>query len=84
MERKYSKGKWEVFYNENGYATSIRSNHHICVMRTHDKQECNANAKLISAAPDMLDVLESIENDNNQIPEFMWIKIKDVIKKATE
>ncbi|MCW0484100.1 hypothetical protein [Gaoshiqia sediminis] len=43
-----------------------------------------ANAKLIAAAPEMLEVLETIENDNNQVPEWLWTRIQEVIKKATE
>jgi hypothetical protein len=42
------------------------------------------DAKLIAAAPEMLEVLETIENDANQVPEWLWERIKSVIKKATE
>ena len=37
---------------------------------------------LISAAPDMLEALESLENNNGYIPELTWTKIKHAIKKA--
>ncbi len=40
--------------------------------------------KLLVAAPEMFEVLQTIENDNNQVPEWLWNKIKAVIKKATE
>lgn len=42
------------------------------------------NAKLIAAAPEMLEVLQTIENDNNQVPQWLWDKIQTVIKKATK
>lgn len=41
-----------------------------------------AHARLIAAAPEMLDMLETIENDGNQVPAWLWKKIQDVIKKA--
>ncbi len=31
---------------------------------------------------DMLEVLETIENDGNQVPPWLWAKIQTVIKKA--
>ena len=43
-----------------------------------------ANAKLIAAAPEMIDILSTIENDNGGIPDWLWKRIKDVIKKATK
>lgn len=49
-----------------------------------DEGQAEANAKLAAAAPEMLEVLETIENDNNQVPEWLWKKIQEVIKKATE
>ena len=39
-------------------------------------------AQLISAAPDMLEALQNLENDNNVIPEHAWKLIKDAIAKA--
>ena len=41
-----------------------------------------ANARLIRAAPDMLDVLKTIENDESQVPEWLWDRIQAVIEKA--
>ncbi len=49
-----------------------------------ESEEMEANAKLVAAAPDMLEVLQTIENDANQVPEWLWIKIKKVIEKATK
>ena len=45
-------------------------------------KECQANAILIATSPDMLEVLETIENDSGQVPEWLWERIKTVIKKA--
>lgn len=41
-------------------------------------------AKILAAAPEMLEVLETIENDNNQVPQWLWKRIKSVIEKATQ
>ena len=37
---------------------------------------------LISAAPEMYELLETIENDSGQVPEWLRIKIQEVLKKA--
>jgi hypothetical protein len=42
------------------------------------------DAKLIAAAPEMLEALLSIENDDNSIPAAIWKMINAAIKKATE
>ena len=39
---------------------------------------------LISAAPDMLDALQNLENYDNSIPEHAWKLVKDAIAKATD
>jgi hypothetical protein len=44
--------------------------------------EAEKNAQLIAAAPDMLEALENIENDNNSIPDTIWNMIQSSIKKA--
>ena len=37
---------------------------------------------LIAAAPEMYEVLTSIENDTGQVPEWLWNKIQEVLQKA--
>lgn len=41
-----------------------------------------ADEVLRASAPDLLHVLESLENDDNSIPEFAWKWIKDAIERA--
>lgn len=41
------------------------------------------DAALISAAPDMLEALQEIENDDNRIPPTIWKMVQDAIAKAT-
>ena len=40
------------------------------------------NAKLIASAPEMLEALINLENDNNSIPKPIWDKVQNAIKKA--
>lgn len=47
-------------------------------------KEIEANKLLISKAPEMLDLLQTIENDNNQVPTWLWDRIQTLIKQATE
>jgi len=42
------------------------------------------NARLIAAAPDMLEALENIENDDGQMPVSAWNLIQAAIDKATK
>lgn len=86
---KGTKGKWGISSNNQDQIES-QDGINICDCwsmgdnRFPDELEMKANALLISKAPEMLEVLENIENDNGSIPAFMWEMIKKVIKQATE
>ena len=41
-----------------------------------------ANARLIAAAPDMLEALKNLENDDGSIPQHAWKMVKAAIAKA--
>lgn len=53
----------------------------VCVVFTDSKEE-EANARLIAAAPDLLEALENIENDDGHIPEKIWAMRNAAIAKA--
>jgi hypothetical protein len=44
--------------------------------------ENEADAPLLAAAPEMLELLETIENDTGMVPEWLWDRIKNVCRKA--
>ena len=47
-----------------------------------DYREAKGNAHLISACPDMYEFIVSLENDDAQIPGFMWDLRNTVLRKA--
>lgn len=47
------------------------------------EQEARANAALIAAAPEMLEALQNLENDDNSIPAHAWAMVQSAIAKAT-
>ena len=49
-----------------------------------DMETAEANAKLAAAAPELLEALQNIENDDNGIPTRIWEMRNAAIKKATE
>jgi len=87
----YTKGQWEITQTIKGFETSIECDGmRVCEVKHFDSftkdpeyEEGFANAKLIAAAPDMLEALMNLENDNNSIPDHVWNMVKYAIKKAT-
>lgn len=48
-----------------------------------DLYASESDAKLICSAPDLLEALQNLENDNGQIPDHAWKLVQDAIAKAT-
>jgi len=94
MEAKFTKGKWYWEWDEcdckypcdHGlYPTQLRSemsNGDTKPVIYYVEDITSMDAHLIAAAPEMYDTLDSIENDDNQIPKFLWDKIQAVLAKA--
>jgi hypothetical protein len=40
------------------------------------------DARLIAAAPELLEALENLENDDGHIPASIWAKVQSAIAKA--
>ncbi len=48
-------------------------------------EECEQNAKLFAAAPDLLEALQNLENDDGErMPATAWTMVQDAIAKATK
>lgn len=87
METKHTKGEWTAtqtsISDSNGVIATAYVN---TVKRYIGKQEAEANAKLIAAAPDLLEALLAIRNYSNafnECPPKMKDCINNAIKKAT-
>ncbi len=72
---KHTPGPWAV--------------HPQSLMAVHQPElECwipqnKQDAQLIAAAPDLLEALQNLENDNGSIPHHAWAMVQTAIAKAT-
>ena len=83
MEFKGTKGKWE-FNNENFIEIQIKKPlKSICAINTN-VEEYEANALLISKAPEMLEMLKSCVKAFEQLGMKEPIGVTELIKEATE
>jgi|SaaInlV_200m_DNA_2_1039689.scaffolds.fasta_scaffold01814_5 hypothetical protein len=86
MKTEHTKGEWKIKYLIEGNilpAYIYCKDKMICDMtgNTQTLPGNEANAKLIAAAPDMLDILIRIEK--NGVGNITMKEIKEVIKKAS-
>lgn len=66
-----------LIYAANGYAVADLRTYH---GRHHDTK---ADARLVAAAPDLLEALQNLENDDGSIPAHAWNLCQAAISKAT-
>ena len=87
MKTQFTKGKWiETIHDYIKGEIFIYCNEkpiiRIAINNYATKSEAKANAKLISAAPDLFEALINIENDDNRIPSTIWEMRNKAINKA--
>lgn len=90
LEKKFTKGDWfthivEEPFSERAFVRAKNDEGVLTLLETRSLsnfEEQKANAKLISAAPDLLEALLNIENDDNLIPKSIWDLRNEAIKKA--
>lgn len=92
----HTPGPWEIRYKTNGCPDLITAPNEspkepgniVDIIRkasfcSPSMAESKANAHLISAAPDLLEVLEKIKAKKDlELPARLWIEIIDAISKA--
>lgn len=86
---KFTKGPWKVlldepknqYWDKGGSVYSENLGQKICDVSTLSMHK-EANAHLIAASPDMFEVLDSLENDDGSIPEFLWDMRNKVLARA--
>ena len=87
MKTRFTKGKWiETIHDYIKGEIFIYCNEkpiiRIAINNYSKKSEAKANAKLISAAPDLFEALINIENDDNRIPSTIWEMRNKALNKA--
>jgi hypothetical protein len=90
MMSNFTKGEWfakregqSTVYIECRIGSGWLQEVAACGPTANGSEEQEANAKLIAAAPDLLEALKNLENDNGQIPDHAWKLVRDAIAKAT-
>lgn len=85
---KFTPGPWSLDESRHaGCINRLDPFRHIAMVSAYqatkeDKEENRANALLISAAPDLLEALKNLENDDGQIPDHAWTLCQDAIRAA--
>ena len=80
---KHSRGPWEQGRIHSGEIFSSTDHHRIanCSDNTREEDEQNANARLIAAAPDLLEAVKAVKRDRDEIG-LITKETLDCIEKA--
>lgn len=87
MKTKFTEGEWIVDFDGNHVYTQKNIEGNI-ICESPDRswiesyKNWEANARLISAAPDLFEALINIENDDNRIPATIWEMRNKALNKA--
>jgi hypothetical protein len=100
MKTKHTQGEWKILWGNYTHFATINADctHRICALEVNEAEKWRipsneqiANAKLIAAAPDLLNACDSVltawhnklSNMHKKEPLYLQ-QIRNVIKKATE
>lgn len=83
----YTPGRWEIRKNKNdeleiwaeGFWIAILP--HQCLRSVEDQQK--VNARLVAAAPDLLEALQGVYNNVKDDSPEMWVRVARAIERAT-
>lgn len=67
MEFKGTKGKWELYFDDRSLEKYIKTEHKFIARVGFGNEENNANALLISKAPEMLEMLQKAKVELSRI-----------------
>lgn len=84
----HSPGPWRIGDPVRGYKFCVYSEDRDAVADVPDTTctgtLAQANARLIAAAPELYELLSSIENDDNSIPAGLWERIQRTLASIRE
>lgn len=88
---EHTPGPWKIVEDRNnhwgmveieGPAVTVRGLTVATNVDAATARRITADARLIAAAPEMYELLRSIENDDNSVPDWLWQRISEVVDKA--
>ena len=91
---KGSEGKWGCVFTSDKKRAVRNKGGLICTLYHPSKysgqderydaelEQMRADQRLIANAPEMLDILCELENDDNYIPEWLWTRVKKVLEET--
>lgn len=90
MKTKHTPGPWEAVIYDGAFDQPLIKSDHVVICRVHgmEDRQHEANAKLIAAAPELLDQLvkarKLLIQNGFRTWSYVIIDIDNAIKKATE
>ncbi len=87
---KYTSGPWRIHWNAKDSAEIHALKYEIALLNGYvSEEELEANARLIAAAPDLLEALENIVEVTDRQDNLWWLMYelryaKDAIDQATK
>ena len=82
---KHTPGPWKIVSSWNDYMVEGPNGEEIIWQDGNygTPTISKADAYLIAAAPDLLEALQNLENDDESIPKHAWDMVQNAIAKAT-